>query len=122
MVPTMTAITLGWFMYRLKLGVPFEVVRTETFIVIAACEWFNVLNCRSESKTALSLDIFQNKWLVGGLALGILLQMLVIIWRPLGNVFRTVPIDLTLIPVIVLAASPMLLIEETRKFFMRKKT
>lgn len=121
MVPTMVTITLGWFIFRLKQGVAFEVVRTETLIIIAACEWFNVLNCRSETETAVSWDIFKNKWLVGGLIVGILLQIAVVFWRPLGDIFKTVQIDPHIVPLIILAASPMLITEEMRKFFMRKK-
>ena len=34
---------------RLEAGLPFELVRTETFTVLAVCQWFNVLNCRSAS-------------------------------------------------------------------------
>lgn len=120
MAPTMLLITLSWFIIRLKQGVSFEEARTETFIVIAACEWFNVLNCRSETKSAISRDIFRNKWLLGGLVVGIFLQFVVVFWTPLSVVFKTIPISYSIIPIIVIAASPMLFIEEFRKFLARR--
>jgi hypothetical protein len=41
------AVTFGWFAWRLDQGVAMEIVRTETFTVLAMCQWFNVLNCQS---------------------------------------------------------------------------
>jgi magnesium-transporting ATPase (P-type) len=31
-------------------GVPLDIVRTETFTVLAMCQWFNVLNCQSATR------------------------------------------------------------------------
>jgi len=121
LVPTMVLVTLGWFVWRLNHGIPLAVARSETFVVIFFCEWFNVLNCRSETKSGLDLAVFRNPWLVGGLVVGALLQAAVIFWRPLGDIFRTVPIDLSVVPLIVLAGSLMLWVEEARKFFARRK-
>lgn len=45
-------------------------MQTETFTLLAICEWFNVLNCRSETKSALSLGLLRNPWLLGGLVVG----------------------------------------------------
>jgi hypothetical protein len=43
-------------------------VRTETFTLLAICEWFNVLNCRSELKSALHLGVLRNlcNWVATG--------------------------------------------------------
>lgn len=119
-VPTMVSATFGWFVFRSRQGIALEVIRSETFVVIFFCEWFNVLNCRSETRSALSWDVLRNKWLVGGLLAGLFLQGAVIFWRPLGDVFRTVPIELSSILYIVLVASLMLWTEEARKFFARR--
>jgi hypothetical protein len=53
-------------------------VQTETFTLLAICEWFNTLNCRSERQSALSFGLFQNPWLLGGLVVGNLLQVAVV--------------------------------------------
>jgi Ca2+-transporting ATPase len=71
---------------------PFEVVRTETFTVLAVCQWFNVLNCESATRSALQFGIFRNRWLLGGLSLSIVLQGAVLYWPPLNELFHTVPI------------------------------
>jgi Ca2+-transporting ATPase len=119
MTPAIAASTLGWFAYRLSSGVPFPQVQTETFTVLAVCQWFNVLSCRSESSSALSLSILRNPWLIGGLLLSNALQIAVVFFRPLGDVFHTVPIGLEHVVAIGVVASLVLWVEELRKLFAR---
>ncbi len=120
MSSTITLVTLSWFILRIKTGIPLNQARTETFTLLAICEWFNVLNCRSETQSAFSLNIFKNKWLIGGLVVGNLLHVAVIYWRPLGTLFHTVPLDLKIVPILALLGIPVLLVEELRKFLARK--
>ena len=119
MTPAIAVSTLGWFIYRLESGLPFAQVQTETFTVLAVCQWFNVLNCRSERRSALNLSILTNPWLIGGLVVGNLLQVAVIFFRPLGEVFHTVPIDLFEVFAIGAVASLVLWVEELRKLAVR---
>jgi len=95
-------------------------VRTETFTVLVVCQWFNVLNCRSERSSALSWSIFKNWWLLGGILLGNVLQLLVIYTEPMNRVFHTVPISLPDFFLIGAVASLVLWAEEARKFFARR--
>lgn len=120
MVPAMVVSTVGWFIWRSQHNVPLQVVRTETFTLLAVCEWFNVLNCRSETKSAFTLSALQNRWLMGGLLLGNALQVLVIYWQPLAQVFHTVPLDAKQVLFIGVAGSLVLWVEEARKFIARR--
>ena len=120
MTPTMGLSTLAYFIWRLSEGVPYAQVQTETFTVLAACQWFNVLNCRSATLSALSLSIFNNRWLLGGLTLGIALQCLVVYAPALNQLFHTVPIEFGDFFLIVLTASTVLWVEEARKFVVRR--
>jgi Ca2+-transporting ATPase len=121
MTPAMTLSTFGFFVWRLSSGAPFELVQTETFTVLAVCEWFNVLNCESETRSALRLGLMRNKWLMGGLALGILLQFAVIYAPPLNASFHTVPIPPADLLSVVACASLVLWLEELRKIFARRR-
>jgi Ca2+-transporting ATPase len=121
MTPAIAASTLGWFALRLHAGVPFPQVQSETFTVMAVCQWFNVLNCRSDRKSALSLELLRNPWLLGGLAIGNLLQIAVIFLPALNAVFHTVPIDLREVFGIGAAASLVLWVEEARKVLARRR-
>jgi len=121
LAPAMAATALGWFVVRTAMDVPFEQVRTETFTVLAVCQWFNVLNCRSDRHSALDASLLRNRWLIGGVLLGNLLHVAVIFWEPLGRVFHTVPISFELVPAIGLAASFVLWVEELRKWRVRRR-
>jgi Ca2+-transporting ATPase len=121
MIPAIIISTLGWFIYRTAAGVPTAVVQTETFTLLAICEWFNVLNCRSETKSALSLGLLRNPWLLGGLLVGNVLQIAVVFWEPLGSVFRTVPIGAAQVFELAAVGSLVLWAEELRKLLVRRR-
>jgi Ca2+-transporting ATPase len=121
MTPAIVTCTLGWFIARTSSGVPEDQVRTETFTLLAICEWFNVLNCRSEQKSALNLGLFRNPWLLGGLVVGNLLQAAVVFWAPLGRVFRTVPFGFQEFIALGVVGSLVLWAEEIRKLFARRQ-
>lgn len=120
MTPLIAAVTFGWFAWRLSQDVALEIVRTETFTVLAMCQWFNVLNCQSARASALGLRILRNRWLLGGLSLSVLLQALVLYAPPLNALFHTVPLPLaSLLPLLGLA-SVVLWAEEMRKWWARR--
>ncbi len=120
MTPVMAASTFGWFAWRISQGVEVELVRTETFTVLAMCQWFNVLNCQSATRSALRLGLFGNPWLLGGLSLSILLQGAVLYLPPMNAMFHTVALPpATLLP-LVAVASMVLWAEELRKLAARR--
>jgi len=121
MVTASVAAVFGFFTWRLSTGVPFDLVRSETFTVLAVSQWFNVLNCRSELKSALNLGVLRNYWLLGGLILGNALQVLVIYTEPMNRTFHTVSIPLFDFFLIGAVASVVLWAEEIRKFFARRQ-
>ncbi|MBK9035815.1 MAG: HAD-IC family P-type ATPase [Myxococcales bacterium] len=121
MVPTIVAVTLGWFLWRTAAGVPHDQVRTETFTLLAICEWWNVLNCRSETRSALHTDVLRNRWLIGGLVIGNLLQAAVVFWPPLGQRFYTTPFGLEVAVALGAVGSLVLWVEELRKLIVRRR-
>jgi magnesium-transporting ATPase (P-type) len=114
--------TFGWFVWRVGMGLPLDQVRTETFTLLAMCQWFNVLNCQSASASALMLGVLRNRWLLGGLGLSVLLQALVLYLPPLNALFHTVPLPAdSLLPLLLLASS-VLWVEELRKWLVRSRS
>ncbi len=120
MTPTMALSSFAYFAWCLASGMDLVLARTETFTVLAVCQWFNVLNCRSETQSALNFGLFKNYWLLGGLIIGNVLHFLVIYWEPLNRVFYTVPIPLSHVLLIGAVASMVLWVEEIRKLFRRR--
>jgi Ca2+-transporting ATPase len=116
----MAGLVYGFFAWRLGHDVPFRQVQSETFTLLAVVEWFNVLNCRSERRSALRLSLFTNLWLLGGLVLSNLLQAAVIFIPALNSVFKTQRFSLQEVIFIGTIAAVMLLAEEVRKFVVRR--
>lgn len=124
-IPLMSAVsiasTFGWFAYRSSQGIPEALVRSETFTVLAVCQWFNVLNCRSATRSAFSRGFLNNPWLLGGLVLANGLHLLVIYWKPLSRFFHAVPIEPAQFFAIGAVASLVLWSEELRKLILRNR-
>ncbi len=113
--------TLGWYVFRIRAGVPQMQASTEAFTVLAVCEWFNVLSCRSATQSALSFGLVKNPYLLGGLVAGNLLQVAVIFWPPMNALFHTVPMDLSQVVMIGAVASLVFWVEELRKWLWRTR-
>ncbi len=116
-----TAVTLGFYAWNLARGVPLERARTATFTLLAVCEWWNVLNCRSAVGSALRLGLGRNPWLAAGLLASNALQIAVVYWRPLGEVFHTVPLPPGDVLAVAAAGSVVLWAEEARKAVVRRR-
>jgi Ca2+-transporting ATPase len=120
MVPTIAVATLGWFVARSAADIPVAQVRTETFTLLAVCEWFVVLNCRSDTRSALSWSFLRNRWLLGGLLLANLMQVAAVFWPPLSRTLHTVPFDFSIVVALGLVGSSVLWVEEIRKWVVRR--
>ena len=121
LTPVMVAVVLGWFAWRLDDGVPVEVARTEAFTLLVVCEWFNVLNCLSDRRSALRLSVLRNRWLLGGLVVGNLLQVAIVFTPALNPIFYTVPLDPGVVVGMGVAGSAVLWAEELRKLVARSR-
>jgi len=120
MVPAMAISTLGYFAFRLDAGIPFAQARTEAFTVLAVCQWFNALNCRSEIASAFRINILKERWLLLGIAFGGVLHVAVV-YTSLGNrIFHTVPLPFGEAVAVGVVASLVLWVEEIRKLVARR--
>jgi len=94
---------------------------TISLTTLAVFQWFNAWNCRHESKSIFQMNPFSNKFLVGATLVTISLQLLVI-YNPLMQKFlRTTPLEFSEWLIIVPIAASIILVEEIRKFFYRRK-
>jgi Ca2+-transporting ATPase len=119
MVLTSVIVTFSWFLFRWNKQISIDLIRSETFTLLAFCQWFNVLNCRSATQSIFGSHLFKNRWLWGGLLISIFLQMIVIYWPPLSKFFHTLPIEGKTIYHLLLLSSLVLWVEEGRKLFLR---
>jgi magnesium-transporting ATPase (P-type) len=117
-----TGITLGYFAWEVSRGRPLPEARTAAFTLLAFCEWANVLNIRSETRSVISTPIWKNRWLLGGLAASIALQAAVLTWPPLMRLFRTVHLPASEIALLALLGSVVVVAEEARKAVARRRS
>jgi magnesium-transporting ATPase (P-type) len=91
------------------------------FAGIVIAQMINVFNCRHPEKSALRFGFFSNPLLLAGLALELVL-LLFIIYTPWGNsLFGTAPLALEVWLLVLPMALLMGLLEEARKFWIRRK-
>ncbi len=95
--------------------------RTMTLITMAMFQWFNAWNCRSQTKSILSLGLFTNKWLILATLFVLGLQFSILHIPVLQTIFKTTPLSLNDWAIIVCCTFPIVLLEELRKYFMRKR-
>ena len=90
-------------------------MRSETFTVLAASQWFDVRHCPSATRSALGSSLLRNRGLVVGLAASGLMQGAVLYWPPLDAPFHSVQLPVESLGWLVAVASGVQWAEEARK-------
>ncbi len=94
---------------------------TISLTLLAAFQWFNAWNCRSEDKSIFQMNPFSNKFLVGATITVIILQMFAVYAPFMQKFLRTTALDLSDWLLIIPIAASIIIVEEIRKFFYRRK-
>ncbi|NEZ47525.1 calcium-translocating P-type ATPase, PMCA-type [Clostridium niameyense] len=106
---------------RIKYSNSLMHAQTMAFVVLSVSQLFHSLNMRSRKKSIFQLGLFSNKFLIGSILFGILLQDIVITIPFLSSIFKV--FDLTpsdWIFVSILSVVP-LIVNEIIKIFIRAK-
>jgi Ca2+-transporting ATPase len=111
-----TLLALGIAMHRGPKALPYA--QTMTFTTLMLCQLFNVLNARSDTRSAF-WHVFANGWLWASLGTSLALQIAVVHWAPLQRAFSTVSLSLEDWGVCALLASVVLWTRELSKLFTR---
>ena len=106
---TLLAFSIGIKMYNL------EVARTMAFTSLSILELIHSLNVRTE-KSIFSTSMFKNLYLVGAIASGILLQIIVTAIPPISKVFEVTSLNgIQWLIVSTISIMPIILIEAQKK-------
>ena len=95
---------------------------TISLTTLAVFQWFNAWNCRSESKSIFQMNPFSNVFLVGATAIVIILQLFAVYSPFMWAFLHTTPLEPSEWLTIISIASSVVLVEEIRKFFYRRKS
>lgn len=109
------------YLFKINFSADITKAWTVSLTALAVFQWFNAWNCRHESKSIFQINPFSNKWLIGATAIVILLQLFVVYNPFMQKFLRTTPLNTSDWLIIIPIASSIILIEEIRKFFYRKK-
>jgi Ca2+-transporting ATPase len=98
-----------------------EYARTMAFMVLVMCQLFFSLAVRNSSKSIFQIGIFSNKYLVGAIVLGVLLQLIVIGIPVMQRAFHLQMLDLEGWLIAISLGLVPLLINEIVKIFIRAR-
>lgn len=111
----------GLWLFKNSWQDDFSRALTLSLTTLAVFQWFNAWNCRSEEKSLFQLNLFANKFLVGATLIVASLQLLAVYNPVMQRILHTVPLALSDWLLIIPIASSIIAVEETRKFFYRRK-
>lgn len=126
-VLTLAAFYFGLSEYGYSLGstdIPENVLtysRTMSFVVLAASQLFYSLTMRNSAKSILQIGLFSNKYLIGAIIIGFILQYGVISVPFLADAFNVHNLSVGDWGLVVLFALIPLIVNEVIKIFMRIK-
>lgn len=98
-----------------------EYARTMAFMVLVMCQLFFSLAVRNSSKSIFQIGIFSNKYLVGAIVLGVLLQLIVIGIPVMQRAFHLQRLDLEGWIIAISLGLVPLLFNEMVKIFIRAR-
>lgn len=117
LAPLMAVGTLAVFWTDLHHG--HEHARTMAFTTLAAFQWFQALNARSENESILTIGPFTNRWLTLGIAAVVVLQILALHTSIGHQAFGVVALSAADWGLALAVGASILVIEEVRKRIVR---
>ena len=107
---TLFAFSLGTRLFGLTVG------RTMAFVSLGMLELVHSFNVKSE-ESIFKVGVFENKYLIGSLLLGTLLQVIVVVVPYFANIFELVPLNgIQWIYTGMISIVPIIIIELQKKF------
>ena len=102
---TLLAFSIGNKLYSIEVG------RTMAFLSLGILELVHSFNIKSE-ESIFKTGLLENKYLVGAFLLGTILQVIVVLIRPLATIFEVVPLNGTQwLYTLLISFAPLAIIE-----------
>ena len=102
---TLLAFSIGNRLYSVEVG------RTMAFLALGILELVHSFNIKSE-ESIFKIGIFENKYLIGALVLGVILQVIVVVISPLAQIFSLVPLTgIQWLYTVLIAIAPIPIVE-----------
>ncbi|MFH1288762.1 MAG: cation-translocating P-type ATPase [bacterium] len=112
--------TFIYLLYAAKESIIYA--RTGAFIVLSCSQLFHSFNCRSANSSLFEIGIFTNKKLILAVFISFFLQMMVIYLPFFQKTFKTYPLSVSHLMLVILVSSFPLWAMEIVKLFRKQKT
>ena len=112
--------SFGLFEWQLSAGSSLGQARTCAVNVFVFGELFYLFNCRSLRHSLFSIGMFSNRWLLWGVGLMIILQLLFTYLPAMNMAFHSQPIGLGEWGVIIAASLIIYIVIEVEKWIRRR--
>ncbi|WP_195263340.1 calcium-translocating P-type ATPase, PMCA-type [Clostridium sp. 1001275B_160808_H3] len=112
---TLFAFVLGEYLYPDSL----RHAQTMAFVVLSVSQLFYSLAMRNETKSLFQVGVFKNKWLIGSIVFGILLQFAIITIPFTASVFKVYRLAFKDWGIVILISLIPFVINEIIKIFFR---
>jgi Ca2+-transporting ATPase len=96
--------------------------QTMAFVVLSVSQLVHSLNMRNDKKSIFQIGLFTNKYLIGAIVLGIMLQDFIITIPALANIFSVHDLSLMDWGLVTILALMPLLFNEIAKLFKRRSS
>jgi magnesium-transporting ATPase (P-type) len=107
-------------LFSFYLGGDMTKAWTISLTTLAIFQWFNVWNCRHETRSVFQMNPFSNIYLIGAIFIVIVLQLFMVYHPFMQALFKTTALTLNEWFIIILVTSSIIWVEEIRKYFYRK--
>lgn len=108
------------FLFRQYFEIDPKKAWTISLTTLAVFQWFNVWNCRHESKSIFQINFFSNKFLIAAFIIIVLLQISAVYNPVMQEILHTTTLTFFEWIMILMVAVSIIFVEETRKVFARR--
>ncbi len=112
--------SFGLFEWQLQHGSSLEAARTGAVNIFVFGEIFYLFNCRSLRYSMFRIGLFTNRWVLGGVSIMVLMQLLFTYLPVMNRAFGSSPIALREWGIIIAASTVVYCVIECEKWLRRK--
>ncbi len=119
---TMGIIVFGVWIYLIDvLSLDITTARSYILLLMVFMQNIHCFNCRSETLSIFKKPLKENKMLLFGVSIVLLIEFFVVENSFLSNILETTPIPLNHIFILLLLTIPIIIVSELLKYFEREK-
>ncbi|MDD3481179.1 MAG: HAD-IC family P-type ATPase [Patescibacteria group bacterium] len=114
-------MVIGLWLFWSNLEVSETYARTMLFSFLIVSEWLNAFNAKSEIRSILAMNLFDNMWLIWGTVISIALQGIIMYIEPIREVFGITILSISEWGYVAVLSMAVIIVIEIDKYFTRRR-